>query len=321
MKKLSAYARLSILLVVLLSLSFFISYRQSSALHPVVKTCAVQASTYVICLKNSMFDFSVAHPSKISNMLSDTFKQARLVQPIDLRALSETSHEIGMTLSIKGSYSLLTGVQYCGLYFTGSCIHGFVMEELEKSDVKARYSSNLLNYCDSLNTNKYELYYMNCLHGVGHELWAQNNTSLDDTLNLCVPATTFKFKSACMSGIFMEYSKGGKREGFHSHAPVGKVSLPCSGMGDNFKASVCYAAMGSYLQYEPDTEPLQNTYASCSNSPSNYQEACFNEVAYRMLLSTGNNKYAALRTCHTLKIKYVNFCQKAVDKVYKKDLI
>jgi hypothetical protein len=259
-----------------------------------------------------MMHYSVIHPEKTDEMLASVYKQARQVAPIDLRSLSEISHEIGMALSEGSTYDLKTAAGYCGLAFKGACLHGFVMENLEKPAIEASYSGNFLKYCDILNNTSTNEDYLNCLHGAGHELWAQNSLSLQDTLASCDSLPDFKTKSSCMSGVFMEYSKGSMRQGHHSHIKVGVQAPPCANLSDSLQKSVCYASAGSYFQYEPDTQPLKATMEYCLNSPAKYRDDCLSEVYSRLLFGAGGDVNAATVLCKSLQAEYAAMCSSSL---------
>jgi hypothetical protein len=299
---------LAVIGVVFATFGYF--YHNSRQLHPVVRQCKQQLD-YSMCLKARMWSFSINHPAQTGVMLSSVYSQARQVRPIDLRDMSETAHEIGMALAQKNSYSLKTAVKYCGLSFKGACLHGFIMEELEKPSVEALYSTNLINYCGNLRAKDTadNIEYLNCLHGVGHELWVKNSLPLGATLSLCNPLPDLATKSACMSGELMEYSKDSPRIGLHSHNKAGIKELPCSDLSDKTQLSVCYATAGSYGQYESSTQPLQITMQYCLGAPNAYKNVCLNEVFSQLLFGTGGDKTAAFRLCSPLPAEYATVCR------------
>jgi hypothetical protein len=199
---------------------------------------------------------------------------------VDLRPLSETAHYVGMELS--GLHvDLRQALRDCGYAFKAACMHGFVMERLDREPGR-QSARGLISFCQPVKDESG--YYENCLHGVGHELWARTRLSLNGALDLCDPLHSPADRSACWSGVLMEYSKGGARTGRHSHAPAGRRLLPCGSVAARFQ-EVCTYAQASYRQYVPGWESPRTTYDRCLAAPHAERLTCMTLVSERLRIA------------------------------------
>jgi hypothetical protein len=251
-------------------------------------------------VSDAVLQYAYAHPRAVSALLGYVFHHARDGGRLpDLRPLSDTAHYAGMELS-----ALPLGIGQalgdCGDAFKAACMHGFVMERLDRESARgAQRVRRFLGYCRPVQHDSG--YYGNCLHAVGHELWARTHRSLDDTLRLCDPLAGAAALSACWSGVLMEYSKGDHVKGHHSHAPAGMRMLPCGSLARRFR-EVCTYAEASYRQYLPGWEPPRTTYEHCATTPQPYRLRCMTLVSERLLIAQSGSARLATGTCAQLHV-------------------
>ena len=181
---------------------------------------------YVSCVSGAVLQYAYQHPHAAGALLGYVADHGRDGgRNVDLRLLSATAHYAGMELAAL-PLSLGQALGDCGDAFKAACMHGFVMERLDHKPGRGRHLvRTFLRYC--LPVRHDSGYYENCLHGVGHELWARTRLPLNDTLALCDPLGSPTDRSACWSGVLMEYSEGSAVKGHHSHTPAGERTLPC----------------------------------------------------------------------------------------------
>ena len=266
----------------------FYRHFQQQQMQEIVSICTQSNdNTLVGCLSIKVASYLKIHPDKTGAVLTYVYQHARDGHPLDLRLLSDLAHETGMVLS-NSNVGLHQGLLYCGESFEGACMHGFVMERMDNVQLAQNVMINkFLNYCDTLNSTSL---YPQCVHGVGHELWAKTNLSLNGSLQLCNKFTALPIIQACQSGVLMEYSKGAISRGHHSHTPAGKIELPCANLSLSYHG-ICIVANAYYKQYVPGWEPAVATYERCSKVENSYQIACSIEVTKRLELSEGGNLY------------------------------
>jgi hypothetical protein len=238
---------------------------------------------YAKCIGKSFLSFADQNPTKIGEFQDYVYANANKKELLDLRYLSDYSHYVGMELADK-PIDLNQAAMFCGNSFLGGCLHGFVMEKLDYKNVTGNKLTSFISFCAPLQNTTIQ--YMNCLHGVGHEFWAKGLTSLNQDLGYCNGLNSPEYKSACWSGIFMEYTKSGKSNGHHLHTKVGIVSLSCEQLSTGYQAT-CYESEGSYRQYYPNQEPLATTNDYCKSIPKTYTQGCLDAVSARMDIAVG----------------------------------
>ena len=255
-----------------------------------------RAQAYVSCLSGTVLQYAYQHPRAAGALLSYVFAHARDGgRAVDLRPLSETAHYAGMELAAL-PLGLVQALADCGHAFKAACMHGFVMERLDYGARRAPVAS-FLGFCRPVKPDSG--YYENCLHAVGHELWARTRLSLNATLALCAPLRDTEDMSACWSGVLMEYSKGHAVKGRHSHAPAGRRQLPCSSLSAEFH-EICTYAEGSYRQYIAGWEPPRTTYERCAAAPRAERLGCMRFVSERLLIAQSGDARLAASTCAAL---------------------
>jgi hypothetical protein len=275
------------LLIISLGGLFYIHQSRDNEYQTYLQNCNnANQVKYANCLGDEVLTFANTNPSKTGEFLDYIYKNARNMQPIDLRSLSDDSHYAGMLMADK-PFDLPEAAKACGDSFEGGCLHGFVMERLDDSYVAPDRLSAMADYCKPLKgSTAQNIQYLNCLHGVGHEIWAKGRTTLNSALAYCNPLQQESLKDACWSGALMEYSKTGVSVGHHSHTPVGVVALPCATLQAQYQA-VCYTSQGAYSQYEPNHETPEASYKYCETIPSKYRESCKAAVSDRLNLAVG----------------------------------
>lgn len=264
------------------------SYRQNDY-QSILNTCAnTNQNKYASCLGKELLDYANKNPDKTGKLLTYIYHNARHEKPIDLRLLSEFSHHAGMVLASK-QLNLSEAAQACGSSFKGGCLHGFVMDRLDDETFDPDQITTMNDYCIPLKkSGQMNSFYMNCLHGVGHEFWAKGHTDLNHALAFCDNLVRKDYKYACWSGVIMEYSKTGTSTGHHSHAMTADKDVPCQGLDAKYQ-QICYTSQGSYRQYYPGKENIEVTYKYCASVPSGYTISCKAAATDRLKLAVGKS--------------------------------
>ncbi len=259
---------------------------------------ASRGQPYVSCVSGAVLQYAYQHPHAAGALLGYVADHGRDGgRNVDLRLLSATAHYAGMELAAL-PLSLGQALGDCGDAFKAACMHGFVMERLDHNPGRGLHlARTFLRYC--LPVRHDSGYYENCLHGVGHELWARTRLPLTDTLALCDPLGSPTDRSACWSGVLMEYSEGSAVKGHHSHTPAGERTLPCLSLTERYR-EVCTYAEASYRQYVPGWEPPRTSYERCTTAPPAYRLRCMTLVSERLLIAGAGSARLANSTCARL---------------------
>ncbi|MBI4273048.1 hypothetical protein HY621_04320 [Candidatus Uhrbacteria bacterium] len=175
-------------------------------------------------------------------------------------------------------------------------MHGAVMEYGDTIFAASSTPQEFVTFCNRFKND--QMQYLNCLHGIGHEIVSKVEKPLDELLRYC-PSLDAYSKSACVSGIFMEYSKGERGMGEHSHKKVYTRGLPCDFVHEAYK-SICYASAGAYRQYEVDSEPFKDSYQFCQNAPEKYRNSCMMNLSERIGFIYAGDLKRAKRVCEKL---------------------
>ena len=257
-----------------------------------------RAQPYVDCVNAAVLQYSYAHPHETAALLNYVALHGRDGEPaVDLRLLSSTAHFVGMELSVL-PLTLRQGLGDCGDAFKAACLHGFVMERLDRVSGRGQaLVRTFFSYCQPIRHDGNE--YDNCLHAVGHELWARTHLRLNATLRLCTPLPTAHDRSACWSGVLMEYSEGNPVKGRHGHRPAGRRPLACTPLAPRFREACTYAE-ASYRQYVPGWESPRTTYARCDTAAPAYRFGCMTLVSERLLIARAYAPQLADATCDAL---------------------
>lgn len=251
----------------------------------------------VECLNIKIISYISKHPDR-TGILFEAFWELEKngILNDDPRIFSDIAHDAGMTLA-NSNTPLDKALVFCGTTFKQGCIHGVIMEYIDNRYPSEIEVSKLFDFCRKVSIENY--IYKNCLHGVGHELVVKNKAPIQTVLGLC-DSLSAKESFACASGVLMEYSKGTSGSGMHSHTPIGKKDLPCSGLDDKYKP-VCYASAGSYRQYEPEQEDFSKSYNFCFASPKEYINDCLVGLSERAILASAENQEKLNDICGKLE--------------------
>ena len=257
-----------------------------------------RAPRYLNCVNAAVLEYAYRHPQTTGALLGYVSEHAAHGgRNVDLRRLSDTAHYAGMELAAR-HLGLGQALGDCGDAFKAACMHGFVMDKLDRAQLpRAGLVRGLLDFC--LPVKHDSGYFENCLHAVGHELWARTRLSLNDTLALCDALQRATDLTACWSGVLMEYSKDDPVRGRHAHTPAGKRTLPCGSLASRFQA-VCTYAEASYRQYIPGWEPPRVTYERCAAAAPAYRLRCMTLVSERLLIARAGSARLADSVCAQL---------------------
>lgn len=228
--------------------------------------------------------------------------------PDDGRVFSEASHAIGMQMIDDGA-SLQQALEWCGSGFLQGCIHGAVMEHIDRTQGGAPLLSEAFRLCDQFDSRHdlRRIKYLNCIHALGHEVVAQTSQPIETSLSVC-DRLPEEVGPACASGVFMEYSKGDSGRGFHNDEPVGDVPLPCDDVADRWRG-ICHAGEGSYRQYASGQESWDETLKHCDGVPAGYRIDCARGAITRLYLSTAYDIGEARRSCGRLSPEHARLCR------------
>lgn len=195
----------------------------------------------ISCLIDEIREYSELNPKdsgKVLEIFENKFLDTSNSQEID--ALLDFVHYIGMYF-VWNNISVYDAFKYCGVSFMQGCIHGVVMQyadnfKIDKKDI-------LIELCETNSLNS--VVYLNCLYGVGHVLASKNKVDITQVFEFCDGFENWREKTACSSGFFMEYSKGGAGQGHHSEKPIGTTSLDCSPFNEIY-LDICNAYQKDY---------------------------------------------------------------------------
>lgn len=256
---------------------------------------ACQTEDRTACLTLQVLSIAQENPSTLKSLFqdfADFLKDGTLTD--DPRIFSPIIHDLGMELAFQ-KIPPEEAFALCPLNFKAGCLHGVTMgylDEVENSD-----PLTLASFCDFAKTDPFT--YKNCIHGVGHELTAKSQASLNEIVAQCKVLDT-SLLSACASGVFMEYSTGVNGLGHHTHeAQIGSIILPCEEVDSEFK-STCYSSLTSYRQYVPEVESFQETALHCENALEMYKESCMLGLAEKIYTANAEDLKRAENTCETL---------------------
>jgi hypothetical protein len=268
------------------------------------------------CLSMEILAFANEHPEKLDALFAE-FSQLLQdgILEDDPRIFSPIVHELGMELAFK-NVPPEVAFDYCPLNFKAGCLHGVVMEYVDAIDTLD--PQTLFSFCDFTKVDN--TYYLNCLHGIGHELAAKNPGDLQSILDQCT-LPTLPEVHACTTGVFMEFSTGIHGTGQHTHdASVGSILLPCSELSSTDQPT-CYVALSNYRQYLPTTESFINTSIICKNTTEQYQDECLLGLAEKIYTSTAENLAESELICESFDSSLIAGCKTALNQMDTLDSI
>ncbi len=268
----------------------------------------------VECLSAQITTYSSYFPKETRNIFDEFWKLEKDgMLSDDSRIFSDIAQNAGVAL-IEKDVSLDKSLLYCGTTFNGECIRGAVMQYVDTEYPSDIEPQKLFKLCQSVSKDRDT--YLNCLHGVGHELTAKNDLAPRDVLDLCGSLSGEEL-SACTSGALMEYSKGAAGSGSHSDLPVGKIELPCIDLKDRDQ-SVCYSSAGAFRQYEPKQEDFSKSYDFCFISPKEHINDCVMGLSERVLLATNESQKKINAICMDVSSKEIErACIKSIQRLKK----
>lgn len=265
------------------------------------------------CLETKIISYISSFPMETGNVFETFWKLAKSGKlSDDPRFFSDIAHEAGMALA-DSDISLDKALVFCGTTFKYGCVHGAVMEYIDDKYNSKIEASKLFDLCRTISSANN--IYINCLHGVGHELFTKK-TPVQTILDQCNPLTSEE-RFACASGVMMEYSKGTAGSGMLSNMSIGKKELPCSELEDKYK-SVCYASAGSYRQYQPAQEDFSKSYNFCFSSPKEYIDDCLTGLSERAILASAENQDKLNAICGQIESEDIkSSCISSIQKLTK----
>jgi len=176
----------------------------------------------------------------------------------DYRVYSASLHRLGHNFFMEGITFDKVG-ELCPALIKDGCIHGYVMEYVNKNGIKAGPE-----LCDKSTNNRVRL---GCVHASGHSYLEFNNQTVKEATNsFCKNYSNLEY-TACVSGLFHEYSKTGEGMG-HEHYYERSHdfnNFSC----DDFTGkdyTICYGSLGSFLQYFSESESIKSTYKICDGA-------------------------------------------------------
>lgn len=226
------------------------------------------------CTSTTLISLTKSHKNMAKQYIDDTHEYWYFFYPdTDRRILSDSIHDVGMTLAHMYT-DPVQAMKACSLNWYGGCVHGIAMEYLDDNPNR---SAALLETCQALSDRSIS---QNCIHGIGHIMWAQNKgLSLNSVLNKC-PTDELQ-KNACASGIFMEFTKNdtsGTKT--HSHHKVGSRKLPCQIVDEEFRDN-CMLSEASYQNYYPE-QSTENAFSYCNSIPTGLRADCYMLIKQRL---------------------------------------
>lgn len=276
--------------------------------YTLLRYCANSVQQFQACVNSGVSRYAAAHPQGTRAMLESLLRASR-VFTFDPRLFSQASHEAGMALSLRG-VTFQDAFAWCGNVFKQGCEHGYVMEHIDTHFQYPTSADVLFKLCDQIKVISTSGY-LNCLHGVGHELLVKTSKNLSTAVELCMTLQPVEQAYACGSGVFMEYTKGLNKTSGHSETRVGSRSLPCEEFTGEAK-TVCYGSVGSYRQFEPDSEPFATTYMYCMSVGEPYRTACAYGAGERLLIAMSFHSAHALKLCDSMEEHVRTLCRRSV---------
>jgi len=284
--------------VAVFAYSIFSSQQSGGSLASVIlaRCTDTQKEKLIECMSKEILASVMQNPQTTGELFDDIWKllQTGKLQ-MDPRYFSPLAHDAGMAM-VQVGIPVEKILAYCGESFYQGCMHGAVMEYGDMIFSATSEPQEFISFCDpfKIHTTKY----LNCLHGIGHEIVVKIHKPLNELLEYC-PSVDDYSKSACVSGILMEYSKGEVGAGMHSHKKIYTQELPCGSLKERYK-SICYASAGAYRQYEVDSESFEDSYQFCKSVPEQYRNSCLMNLSERVEFIYAGNPKKAKRVCEEL---------------------
>ena len=180
------------------------------------------------------------------------------------------------------SYEMLA--RKCPALVKDGCVHGFVMEYYSVNG-----EAKTQELCRS--STQFRLR-AGCLHAYGHSYAEHTAKSLVDIRDECIRLSSDDTYIACFSGMLHEHIRGGANSNNHDMyyaKPASFGNLDCAAFGpDTLEYSLCYAAIGSFRQYDQHAETAKDTNSICRTAENNYAEQiCIQMINERIAIAHG----------------------------------
>ena len=206
---------------------------------------------------------------------SESLQQDMAKYPMLRYYCHHTSHAIGRASfdiyeSIKVAFE--SGIEVCDFgYFHG------IIEEASGFQSDSEFVTAIPSLCTELTTNS--LFYMQCIHGIGHAIAQRTNNDMLRGLEICesldevLVEQQVAIRTACGTGVTMEWFSVATSGGLESVSPL--VDSPrevCSQVASRW-ASACYEYIGNTVDSSRPYESLLEIGSWCSISE--YAESCY----------------------------------------------
>lgn len=281
--------------LIFIFLAALLFFNKNNSTSKIVDSCKNSNYKQIKCIEDKILTETDKDPKQTGALLKSLWLSKD--QSLDLRAFSPLAHQVGMSLAGK-PIDLSEAIIDCGQSFKDACVHGVIMEYIDKHFFVSKTEPKFLHLCNSLKAQVNQRQYKDCVHAIGHELRAKILGTNNQVLIWC--SNFSGFFSACAGGVFMEASKGNNGIGYHSDEPVGRAAINCNQIPSIYKHA-CYFSIGSYRQYEVRAELWKETFRLCSYAPVLYKNDCYGGIDERLLMSKGGSQEAASNFCLSLE--------------------
>lgn len=201
----------------------------------------------------------------------------------DFRAYSFTLHHLG-SMYFMNHTTFDTLGRHCPALVKDGCVHGYVMEYFA-----ANGDSKTQALCQSTTQVRLRI---GCFHAFGHSYTENTADSLLELRDVCQKATSQESYAACFSGVLHEYIRGGADSHDHSAYYTNATSLrslDCTIFSQaSLEYTLCYAAIGSFRQYNQYSESLETTKDLCLTAQNaSAKQVCVEMINERRMIARG----------------------------------
>lgn len=198
----------------------------------------------------------------------------------DFRVYSSPLHRLGSRFFTEDHAFEDVGA-LCPPLVKDGCVHGYVMEHVHQKGLESG-----IRLCDTASNARLRL---GCVHALGHSYFEFNDQSIEEANQSFCKQYSDPEHSACLSGLFHEHSKFGRGKGHENYyeRPHEYHPISCDAFND-WEYTLCYGAQGSFRQYFPESEPIQQTYEFCESAqiPA-AQKSCKYHARQRLDIARG----------------------------------
>jgi hypothetical protein len=201
----------------------------------------------------------------------------------DFRAYSLTLHHLGSMYFMNG-VRFETLNQRCPKLVKDGCVHGYVMEYFT-----ANGSTKTQTLCQT--STQFRLR-VGCFHALGHSYAENTPDSLLSLRDKCQETAANEGYVPCFSGVLHEYVRGSADSHDHHEYYTKAVSLnnlDCNIFSQaSLEYSLCYAAIGSFRQYDQYSETTDSTKKLCLKAKNTTaQQGCLKAIYERTAIAHG----------------------------------